>query len=83
MVQRGPRALLNCVKWDARYDFSNIMIFYFHRGAPGDMQSFMGKDIRELGKSFMETSRGMIPYHRVLKIVYKEKVLFQKISGGP
>ena len=79
MTHRGPRSLLNCIWWDSRYDFSLVEVFYSHRGAPGDMRSVWGKDMKVLGKSFMETSRGMIPYHRILKIVYKGRVLFDKM----
>jgi len=76
---RGPRSLLNSIKWDSLYDFSQVEVFYSHRGAPGDMRSIWGRDMKVLGKSFMETTRGMIPYHRILKIVYKKRVLFEKM----
>lgn len=79
MVNRGPRSLLNSIKWDFRYDFGLVEVFYFHRGAPDNMRSIWGRDMKGLGKSFMETSRGMIPYHRILKIVYKGRVLFEKV----
>ncbi len=79
MTNRGPRSLLHSIKWDLRYDFDLVEVFYSHRGAPGDMRSIPGRDIRGLGKSFMETPRGMIPYHRILRIVYRGRVLFEKI----
>lgn len=78
MSHRGPRSLLNSVWWDSQYDFGFVEVFYSHRGAPGDMRSVRGRDVGLLGKSFMETKRGMIPYHRILKIVYKDRVLFEK-----
>jgi len=79
MANRGPRSLLNSIRWDFRYDFDLVEVFYSHRGAPGNMRSIQGRDMKGLGKSFMETSRGMIPYHRILKIIYNGRILFEKI----
>ena len=78
MTERGPRALLNSLRWDSRYDFRTVEVIIFHRGATDNERPIKGKDIRVLGKSFMETSGGMIPYHRIIKIVYKNIVLFEK-----
>jgi len=76
---RGPRSVLNTLMWDSRYDFSCVEVWYSHRGAPGNMRSVGGGEIPSLGKSFMETSRGMIPYHRILRIVYDGRVVFEKV----
>ena len=38
----------------------------------------MGDKIIELSKSFMETATATIPYHRIFKIIYKNKIIFER-----
>ena len=35
-------------------------------------------EIKIIGKSFIETNKANIPYHRILKIKYNDKVLFER-----
>lgn len=74
------RNILNKIKWSNDSDFSKVKIWYKHRGAPNDTKIIMGEEIISLGKSFLETKTAMIPYHRILKIVYKDKVLFDRFK---
>ncbi len=74
----NPRDILNNIKWNPNYSFSDIEIWYIHRGAQNDTKIISGNDILKLDKSFMHTTSAMIPYHRIFKIIYKKKVIFNR-----
>lgn len=67
------KELLDKLKWDERYDFSKVTVWYVSRGEINDMGYVKGDDIKEIGKYFLETTKGHIPYHRILKIEYEGK----------
>lgn len=74
----NPRDILNELKWKQDCDLNQAEIWYIHRGAPNDTKIMSGKDIIKLDKSFIQTSNAMIPYHRVFKILYEKKVIFER-----
>ena len=74
------RDILNELKWRQDRDLNQAEIWYLHRGAPNDTMIILGSDIIELQRSFMKLSEAMIPYHRILKIVYEDKVIWEKKS---
>ncbi len=74
----NPRDILNELKWKQDCDLNQAEIWYIHRGAPNDTKIMSGKDIIRLDKSFIQTSTAMIPYHRVFKILYEKKVIFER-----
>jgi uncharacterized protein (UPF0248 family) len=74
----NPRDILNELKWKQDYDLDQAEIWYIHRGAPNDTKIISGKEIVKLEKSFMKTTTAMIPYHRVFKIIYEEKIVFKR-----
>jgi uncharacterized protein len=74
----NPRDILNQLKWKQDYDLEQAEIWYVHRGAPNDTKIISGKKIIKLEKSFMKTTTAMIPYHRIFKIKYEEKVIFRR-----
>jgi uncharacterized protein (UPF0248 family) len=75
---KNPRVVLNEIKWKKDYSLDLAEIWYVHRGALNDTKIISGKDIVKLEKSFMQTTTAMIPYHRIFKIVYLDKVVFQR-----
>ena len=74
----NPRIILNELKWKKEYNLDNAEIWYLHRGALNDTKKISGKEILEIGRSFMQTNSGSIPYHRILKIIYEGKNLFNR-----
>ncbi|MCX6666990.1 MAG: RNA repair domain-containing protein [Euryarchaeota archaeon] len=74
----NPRDVLNELKWKQGFDLDKAEIWYIHRGAPNDTKIILGKDIVALEKSFMRTTDAMIPYHRIFKIVYDQKIIFER-----
>ncbi len=71
-----PREILNELKWRADTDLGEAEITYIHRGAPGDIMVVRGKDIKSLDRSFFTTEEASIPYHRIIRIRYKGKTIF-------
>jgi len=73
-----PREVLNRLKWTKGESLDDAVITYVHRGAPGDVMRIDGTSIKELGRGFFDTDEVTIPYHRILRIEYRGKVLFEK-----
>lgn len=77
-----PKDILNELKWRKEKDLSKAEIFYVHRGAPDDTMMVSGGEIQDLEHSFMVISKSgissHIPYHRIFKIVYGGKVIFER-----
>lgn len=73
-----PREILNRLKWDDGKDLDDAIVWYVHRGAPGDLASVPGSDIKVLGRGFFETGEASIPYHRITRIEYRGSVIFDK-----
>ena len=75
---KNPRIILNELKWREGYNLEKAEIWYIHRGAPNDTMIISGKDILNLEKSFMKTTSAMIPYHRIYRIIYDGKTIFER-----
>jgi len=74
----NPKIILNKLKWQDNFNISKAEIWYIHRGAPNDTKIISGDEIISLEKSFMHTRSAMIPYHRIFKIVYNEKIIYKR-----
>jgi uncharacterized protein (UPF0248 family) len=74
-----PRDVLNRLKWTEGEDLGEAVIWYVHRGAPGDELSIRGSDVISFGRGFFETADASIPYHRVLRIEYRGRVIFERM----
>ena len=72
------RDILNELKWRQASDLKKTEIWYVHRGARNDTKIISGREIVALGKSFMQTTTTMIPYHRIFKILYAGEVIFKR-----
>jgi uncharacterized protein (UPF0248 family) len=74
------REILNKVKWDKRMDFDQLEVVYLHRGVPNDLKKIYGREIAHIGKSFLslKAEGAEIPHHRIVKILYEGKVLFER-----
>lgn len=72
------KEILNELKWRPEPDLDDAKIWYIHRGAPNDRKVISGSEIRDLGSSFMKTVSATIPYHRIVKVTHKEKVVFKR-----
>ncbi len=73
-----PRDVLLRLRWTEGESIRDAVIWYVHRGAPGDALKIRGDRLRALGRGFFETDETMIPYHRILRIDYHGRTLFEK-----
>jgi len=80
ITSKHPRNILNEIKWRG-LDISNCEVFYIHRGVPNDTKVVRGDEIKEIAPSFFILRSGtMIPYHRIFRITYAGKVVYEKIN---
>ncbi len=74
--------LLLKYRHDARFSFGDIAVWYVDRGAPGDRSQVSGADIRALAAHYFEiaseTGTKCIPYHRIRRIAYAEKTIWER-----
>ncbi|MBU0496625.1 MAG: DUF504 domain-containing protein [Candidatus Thermoplasmatota archaeon] len=70
------REVLNKILWSG--DFSSVEIWYVHRGAPNNVRVIKGTMIDDVGRSFIQIGDSMIPHHRVFRILYDNRVVFDR-----
>jgi uncharacterized protein (UPF0248 family) len=70
------RDILNEIKWTK--DLEKVKIWYIHRGALNNTKIISGIEIIGIGRSFLETTTATIPYHRIIKILYGDKTIFDR-----
>ena len=74
----NPREILNRIKWTETDELEGVEIWYLHRGAPNDTRIIRGTEVSGLGRHYLELENASIPYHRILKIVYRKEVLYER-----
>jgi uncharacterized protein (UPF0248 family) len=76
----SPRDVLNRLKWDAGLPhLEGVAIRYRHRGAPDDEAVLQGKDVLEVGRSFLDLPEGgRLPMHRILRIEVDGRVVWDR-----
>jgi uncharacterized protein (UPF0248 family) len=72
------RDILNELKWRQKYAFNDTKIYYIHRGAPKNTKIITGAEVLSIDKTFLRTIDAMIPHHRIFKISYHQKTLFDR-----
>ena len=72
------REILNEIKWRKPCELSQTEIVYIHRGSQGNVKSITGEDIVSIDKTFIVIKDAMIPHHRIIKIYYKGKIIFDR-----
>ncbi len=72
---------LNEYKWRPDTDFSLIEVEYIDRLSPKGIAVLHGSEIKDMGDKFIFTVDGMIPYHRVIRILYDGKVIWERVHG--
>lgn len=74
--------MLNKLKWGGEDELQSAKVTILHRGAPDDKRVIEGSDILELGRGFMHVvspeGEVEIPYHRILRIEARGRVLWEK-----
>ncbi len=73
-----PREVLNEIKWRYSKSLDGVEIWYVHRGAKNDTMVVEGSTVRNIGRGYLELADGLIPYHRIFRIVFNGKVIFER-----
>lgn len=75
-IKYNIKEILNEIKWTK--DINKVQLWYIHRGAINDTRILSGKDIVRIEKSSLDTTTSTIPYHRIFKIIYDGKIVFER-----
>jgi len=79
---RTSHALLLRLFHDPRCDKNHVSVWYIDRGADNNKSHVVGSNIKELSNYYMEIVSGggtkCIPYHRILAILYKDSVIWER-----
>ncbi|MCK5458804.1 MAG: DUF504 domain-containing protein [Thermoplasmatales archaeon] len=75
-IKYSIKEILNEIKWTK--DINKVQLWHIHRGAINDTRILSGKDIVRIEKSSLDTITAAIPYHRVFKIAYDGKIVFER-----
>jgi uncharacterized protein (UPF0248 family) len=83
---RTSHILLLRLYRDPQYDFEKVGVDYINRGAPEDRSTVSGKRIQRLEAGGMEIESTVgttyIPYHRILRILYEGRTLWERGIKG-
>jgi len=81
---RTSHALLLRFRHDPAFDFVHVSVEYLDRGAPDDRSSVDGERIACLDRDYFVVASGTgetpIPYHRILRILYKGFPVWERPS---
>ncbi len=73
------RNIINMILWHPGMEINEIKITYIHRGVPGNLKQINGNSIERIERGFLILREGtQIPYHRIVKIENKNKILYKK-----
>lgn len=79
---RKSRELLLKYRFDPRFVFSEVEVWYADRGAPGDLSRAEGDRIGGLTPYYLEvlseTGTTCIPYHRIRRILYAGETVWMQ-----
>ena len=82
MIMLTSHALLLQYRHDSWFVFSPLSVLYVDRGALGDLSCMEGSMIAELADYYFEINtvqgKKCIPYHRLRKIAYEGKSVWER-----
>ena len=71
--------VLDMILWHPELDFSKCNVSYIHRGAPTNIKSIGCNRVSSLERGFLILDdQTHIPCHRIVKIEYNGKVIWNK-----
>lgn len=80
-VARTARETLNELKWRKGFDLACAEIWIADRARPEGGRVLSGAEIVSLGHRYFTTTRATIPYYKILKITYGDRVLLERPEG--
>lgn len=73
-----PREVLNELKWREGMGLAEAEVWVLDRARAEGYAVIPGTELRNLGRSFFETDRAAIPYHRVLLITFRGREVYRR-----
>jgi uncharacterized protein (UPF0248 family) len=71
--------VLNMVLWHPDMEVKRTIISYIHRGARGNIKTVQGNQVDRIENGFLILNdETQIPFHRVIKVEYDDKILWKK-----
>ncbi len=78
MKEKNLRDVLNRLKWDSNFDFSEVEVVYVDRAI--GLAKIYGFEIEDIGHKFLFLKGDvMIPMHRVVEVRHAGKVVWKKV----
>lgn len=77
-VVRTARETLNELKWRKGLDMSRAEIWVADRTRPEGGRTLSGAEIVSVGRRYFTTAHATIPFYKVLRIAYGDRVLFER-----
>jgi uncharacterized protein len=75
----NPKDVLNRLKWKEGESLADARILYVSRGSPDDSASVSGGEIKSIEAFGFELESGSyIPYHRIYRIEYRSRTIFDR-----
>jgi hypothetical protein len=85
VVRKSRETLLRCYH-DPAFVFDDVRVCYIDRGAPGNESCVEGSRISALDSQYLvagvEHGTSPIPYHRITRITYRGRVLWERWGKG-
>lgn len=81
-VARTARDVLNELRWRGGFDLSQAEVWIADRTRPEGGRVLSGADIVDLGRKYFSTATAVIPFYKVLRIVYEGRILFERKSAS-
>ena len=77
-MARTARDVLNELRWRRGRDISQARIWVLDRQAPGGGRVLSGAEVVDVGHRYFSAARATIPLYKIVKITYREEVLFER-----
>lgn len=75
------KSILNMIIWHPEMEINRTKISYIHRGARGNIKTVQGNEIEGTENGFLILNdETQIPFHRIIKVEYDDKILWKKES---
>lgn len=77
-MARTAREVLNGLKWRKGFDLASAEIWVMDRTRPEGGRVLSGAEIVSLGRKYFSTATATIPYYKIVRILYRGEVLFER-----
>ena len=80
--RRTARDVLYELKWRKGKDLKRAEVWCADRVKPEGYKIIKGEEITELGRGYLSMRESMLPYYKILRIVYDGEVVFERTEDA-